>query len=148
MRGVYLRMSKASSWPLQDIHSVRGLCTRSNTIIRNRPLCLGTALPPLYRLHDCARHCCPPIILSSNTCHTILAMAISCKGQGKEAAAVRVAGARIEILRVKGARPAATNEPLWVNSLCSCASASFDCEFRRFDYRKLEVESHRRTGHL
>jgi len=44
--------------------------------------------------------------------------------------------------------PAATNEPPWVNSPCSCTQASFDEEFRRFDYRKLEVESPRRTGRL
>jgi len=44
--------------------------------------------------------------------------------------------------------PAATYEPLWFNSLCSGTWASFDSEFRRFDHRKLEVESLRRTGHL
>jgi len=71
----------AAAWPLQDIRLVRGLCTRSNTIIRNHPICLGTPHPPLYRLRYCARHCCSPTILFCNTCHTILALAISRKGQ-------------------------------------------------------------------
>jgi len=44
--------------------------------------------------------------------------------------------------------PAASNEPQGVNSLCSCTSASLNHEIGRFDYRKLEVESLRRTGHL
>jgi len=34
------------------------------------------------------------------------------------------------------------------NSLCSCTRASLDEEFHRFDYRQLDVESLRRTGHV
>jgi len=44
--------------------------------------------------------------------------------------------------------PAATDQPLWVNSLSSGSWASFNYEFRRFEYGRLEVESLRCTGHL
>jgi len=43
---------------------------------------------------------------------------------------------------------AATNDPLWVDLPCSGTCESFDKEFRRFDDRKLEVESHRRRAPL
>jgi len=44
--------------------------------------------------------------------------------------------------------PAVTNLSPWVNSRCWGTWACFDYRFRCFDNRKLEVESHRRTGHL
>jgi len=41
--------------------------------------------------------------------------------------------------RSSGSRcPAASDEPLWVNSLCFGICTNFDSEFRRFEYRKLE----------
>jgi len=45
------------------------------------PSLFGHPNHPLHRLHYCAIQCRPPAILYCNTCHTILVMAISCKGQ-------------------------------------------------------------------
>jgi len=62
---------------------VRDLCPRVKTIICKHPPCLGT--PPHHRPHYCAIYCFLPTILYCNTCCTILAMTISCKGQGEGA---------------------------------------------------------------
>ena len=56
---------------------------------------------------------------------------------------------RVVILQTEGAGRVKRALQLLMNRpLCSGTCASFDSGFRRFDYRKLEVESLRRTGHL
>jgi len=45
------------------------------------PLLFRHSTSPLHRLQCCAVQCFPPTICNNNTCHTILVMAISIKGQ-------------------------------------------------------------------
>jgi len=58
----------------------RPLYKNQHYIWKKIPMCWHPS-PPLHRLHYCAIQCFPPITLCCNTCHTILAMTISCKGQ-------------------------------------------------------------------
>ena len=51
----------------------------------NTPLVWAHYPPPLHRPHYCAILCFPPTILYCHTCHTILGMAISCKGRAAKA---------------------------------------------------------------
>ena len=46
------------------------------------PPLFGHPTPPLHPPHYCTKQCSPPTILYCNACHTILVVAISCKGQG------------------------------------------------------------------
>jgi len=47
------------NWPLQDIHLVRGLCTRIDTITRKHLLRLDTPLAP-FITHVIAQYSAPP----------------------------------------------------------------------------------------
>ena len=62
------RTPQGTPWPLQDIRFMSRLCTRINSIICKRPLCLGTPLTALHRRHCCAIYI-PPTPLSCNICH-------------------------------------------------------------------------------
>ena len=73
-------LAGVTPWPLQDILLLQELCARINDILCKYSLCLGTP-SLLYRPHDCAIHYSPPTPLYCNIYHTVLAMAISCKGQ-------------------------------------------------------------------
>jgi len=68
-------------WPLQGNCLVSGLCTRINIIIHKHPPGLGTHSPhaPPTPLRNLVPP--PPTILYCNARHTILGVAISCKGQ-------------------------------------------------------------------
>jgi len=56
------------------------------------PPLFGHPTPPLHPPHYCTKQCSPPTILYCNACHTILVMAISCKGQGGEGGGGEVDG--------------------------------------------------------
>ena len=60
----------------------RFICTNQSFSLQTPPLC-GHSTTPLHRPHCCALYCYPPEILYCNIYHTILVIAISCKGQAQ-----------------------------------------------------------------
>ena len=78
-RGV-LRAGLLIVWRLQDIVLLRGLCARINDLVSAPPTRIAHTIA--LRLHDyCAIYGPPPPPLVHAIHHTILVMAISCKGQ-------------------------------------------------------------------
>ena len=78
-------------WPDTRYCFVSGLLsTNQYYSLRTLPL-FRHPPPPCHRLHYCAVQCFPPTPRYCNIYHTILAMAISCKGQLRGQAACVVA---------------------------------------------------------
>jgi len=74
--------ANAAGWPIQDIFLFLGLWARINTILCAPTLCLGTPTHPVIA-RTIAQYNAPPPPTPRycNIYHTILAVAISCKGQ-------------------------------------------------------------------
>jgi len=74
----------ASDWPLQDILSLRGFCARINPPCIAPPS-LALLTPLQYDCTDIAQNTTlPPTPLLYDIHYTILAIAISCKGQASD----------------------------------------------------------------
>jgi len=68
------------NWPLHDIVSLRGFCARVNHPFIPPPTCIARTIAILLHVH-CAIYDALPTPLVYAIHHTILPMAISCKGQ-------------------------------------------------------------------
>jgi len=75
------RHPAVSNWPIQDIVLFLGLCARINTIRCAPTLCLGTPPHPVIARTIAQYKVSPPTPRYCNIYHTILALAISFKGQ-------------------------------------------------------------------